>query len=594
MESPRVESCYYQGVTEPENHEAGAFDAKLAAGAFAFLAALYWTLRCPTFGSGDSPQHVLSAVTWGVSWPPGYPLYVLLGHLMSLLPGSAAANVNGFSGLLHAAAAAVFFLTLRRMSLKPAPALLATALMALSPLFWYYSEIAEVRALNDLLAVLAAYLAVAWSQERKTAQLVSLAAALGFGISHHPTYVLILPSLAVWLASRRAFPDVRAAAAFAATLAACAALPYLILGLRLRFGAPAYNLTGVTTFADVLDLFLRKNLGGPFRMIAGRGLLPSGGFDAAAFREHLGWFGRSAAAQLTPLGVGLAALGLAASLRERRTAAFFWTSWLAVSALFFIALSSQQLHLHNPEFARAVAARFYLLPLIGAFALAGFGAQWLLDRVPATFGWALLAAVTALSLALRPVDLRRRNFTMDYAREIVRGTGPSDLLIVDTDATNFALLYLDAVEHATNDRVLLIPSLLNFPPYRDWLRRRHPALNVPPDEELMSWSAWRARNPSRALFAEAEWKDQLLPEFPGSAPSGVMIRVGSAPLPAGAAAAEADFLARSPVVGAATRRTVYPFSMDVDLLRTYRILLEWSASGGAAASAELRERRADL
>jgi hypothetical protein len=567
-------------------------DAAVAGGIFAALSALYWVLRCPTFGPGDSPQHVLSAIAWGVSWPPGYPFYVMLGRGMALLPGSAAANVNGFSGLLHAAAAAVFYLTLRRMALKSAPALIATALMSLSPLYWYYSEIAEVRALNDLLALAAAYFAVAWSRDKKTFQWYALAAALGFGVGHHPTYVLILPALAFWFRSQGAHPGGRRILGFAAALSSCCALPYLILGLRLKFGAPAYNLTGVSTFGDVLDLFLRKNLGGPLRMVAGRGLLGPGGFDSSAFREQLGWFARSAADQLTPFGAGLAALGAASAYRTRRPVFVFWSAWLLVAGLVFVAFSSQQLRLHDPDFARAVAARFDLLPLIGAFAFAGFGAQWLLERVPAAVGWTALAVVVALSLGLRPIDLRRRNFTMDYAREILRGTGSSDMLIVDTDASNFALLYLDVVEGATRDRALLMPSLFGFPPYRAWLARRVPTLRIPPDAGILMWSQWRRLNPSRGLYAEAEWLDRLRTQFPGSAPSGVMIRASDIPPSETSAGDEARFLAGSPVVGAVTRRTVYPFSMDVDLMRTYRILLERAAPAPADAetAVKLRER----
>jgi hypothetical protein len=568
----------------------GRSDAAIAVGIFASLGVLYWSCRCATFGPGDSPQHVLSAVVWGVSWPPGYPLYVLLGHAISLLPGSASGNVNGFSGLLHAAAAAVFFLTLKRLELKTAPALIATALMSLSPLYWYYSEIAEVRALNDLLAVSAAYFAVAWSLDRKDGQGLALAAVVGLGLGHHPTYALILPALAYSLRSQARFLDARRALAFAIVLMTCLAMPYIILGLRLRFGSPAYNLIGASTFRDVLDLFLRKDLGGPLRMVAGRGLLGSQGFDFPALRERLGWFASSALDQLTPFGAGLAALGAASTFRARRPVFTFWTVWLLVAGLVFVGLSSQQLHLSDPAFARAVAARFYLLPLIGAFALAGFGAQWLLDRLPPSAGGLSLAAVVALSACLRPIDLRRRDFTMDYAREILRGTGPSDMLIVDTDATNFALLYLDVVERATRDRALLMPSLFAFPPYRAWLSRRNPTLIIPPDEAIASWSEWTRLNPSRALYAEAEWRDRLLPEFPDSAASGVMIKISAYPQTRESLATEARFLAESPVVGAVSRRTVYPFSMDVDLLRTYRILLESAAPADAKTAAELRDR----
>ena len=43
-------------------------DAGIAAVVFCVLAALYWRFHCPTFGPGDSPQHVLSALTWGTGY----------------------------------------------------------------------------------------------------------------------------------------------------------------------------------------------------------------------------------------------------------------------------------------------------------------------------------------------------------------------------------------------------------------------------------------------------------------------------------------------------------------------------------------------
>ena len=46
------------------------------------------------------------------------------------------------------------------------------ALMALSPLFWYYALVAEVRALNDLLALSAALFAVEWSRGGKPRSLL--------------------------------------------------------------------------------------------------------------------------------------------------------------------------------------------------------------------------------------------------------------------------------------------------------------------------------------------------------------------------------------------------------------------------------------
>ena len=568
-------------------------DLGIAAGTCASLFLLYWFGRCPSFGGADSPQHVLSAVTWGVSWPPGYPLYVMLGHLASRLPGSPAGNVSGLSGLLHALAAAVFFLTLRRFSLRLLAALAATILMALSPLFWYYSELGEVRALNDLLAVAAAYGAVAWAQSRRPGTLLALAACLGLGIGHHPTFVFILPAIGYWLWKHEALPQGRSRAWSAGAIALFCALPYLILGLRLSLGTPAYNLTSAAGLLDMPALFLRKDLGGPLRVFAGRGFLDFGGFDFARFWQHLGWFLRSACGGLLPLGLPLAALGLAVSWKRRPRDLAFWGLWLGVAALCYIFMGSQQLKLHNPEFAYSIAARFHLLPLLAAFAVAGLGADWLLERFGPGLGWALLAGAMAVPPLWQPISLRRSGFIMDYAREMVRSTGPGDMIVMTSDSSIFAMLYLDVVEHAAGDRAVLVPSLFGYPPYQRWLARRHPALNLPPDF-TMEWTQWLRLNPSRALYAEAEAWNEFRAAFPGSAPAGVLIRAWEAPPAPEALRAGIQRLLDWRGI---SHRDLYPFSPELELVNTYRLMLNWGlqnlSSGGDPVLAEKLRKRLD-
>jgi hypothetical protein len=566
-------------------------DLGLAGLVFAALSLLYAWFRCPSFGGADSPQHVLSAVTWGVSWPPGYPLYVMLGHLASRLPGSPAGNVSLLSGFLHALAAAVFFLTLRRLDIRPLSALAAAALMALSPLYWFYSELGEVRALNDLLAVASAYAVVAWSQGRRPGALFGLAACLGLGISHHPTFVLLLPAFAWWLWRNAALPRGRSLVWFGAGVFLFIALPYLILGIRLNLGTPAYNLTSASGLADMPALFLRRDLGGLWRVVAGQGLFGAGGFDWARLWQHGGWFLRSAQACLLPLGLPLAALGIVASWRRRPRELVFWGLWLGGPALCYIVLGSQQLRLMNPEFAYAIAARFHLLPLLAAFAAAGLGAHWLEERFGRIAGGLVLAAALVLPFLRQPIDLRRSGYVLDYAREMVRATGPSDMIVTTSDAAAFAFLYLDLVEHAAGDRVLLVPSLFGYPPYQRWLERRHPGLTSPSGMSH-EWDQWRRLNPSRALYAEAEaWYD-LRGAFPASAPSGVLIRAWDSPPDPEALRAGIERLLGWRAV---FHRDLQPFSPELELVNTYRLMLNWGLESltrpeDAALAERLRAR----
>jgi len=84
------------------------------AAVFAGFAALFWLGRSRSYGMGDSPQHVLAALTWSVPHPPGYPLQTALGWLWTRLPWSnPEAAINGLSGVFAAAAAVALFTWLR-------------------------------------------------------------------------------------------------------------------------------------------------------------------------------------------------------------------------------------------------------------------------------------------------------------------------------------------------------------------------------------------------------------------------------------------------------------------------------------------------
>jgi len=561
-------------VTRPASRE----DAKAAAGVFAALSALFWLGRSRSFGMGDSPQHVLSALLWAVPHPPGYPLQTALGWLWSRLPWSdPGAAVNGLSGVFSAAAAAALYLLLRRGGARKAAALTGAALMALSPLFWYYALVAEVRALNDLLALSAALSAFAWSREGKPAHLLAFAALFGLGLSHHPTFVFLVPAYAAWLSARR--PTARLAAAALALAALGLAGPYLLLGLRLSLGAPSYNLFEVRGWPDLWPLFTRARLGGPLRMAGGAPLLGTVRFDLGALAAHAGWLLSSLWTHGGPVSLVLAAAGASSLRRESRRDLAAWTLWFAAAAGVFLVFSSQQLPAVDPEYARAVAARFHLLPLIAVFALAGFGAEALARRARPALVYALLAAVVAAPVLLRPLSLSRQDPLLDHVRAMVRDSAPGDLVVLGGDDTIFAALDLELVRGEGGGRVFLCPTMFSFPPYLRRLKAVYPGVVVPagPRGPGTDWAAWKKLNPGRAVLVEPSLRDAVLADFPRSVPQGSLIRVESSPVKSDPAADARRFL-DAPETASFTRRRAREWTQEVYLLQSRRRMAEWLAS----------------
>jgi hypothetical protein len=569
-------------------------DYAVAFAVFSGFSALYWLGRSLTFGPGDSPQHVLSAITWGVSWPPSYPLYVFLGRLAAGFPGSAPGNVNGLTGVLHAAMYALMYATLRKCRLGILPSLLAVVSLGLSPLFWYYSENAEVRALNDLLAIAAAYFAISWTMDRRERDLWGLGVSVGLGIGHHPTYLLIIPALTALLWGR--IPSRKLPILF--TLAGTAlAVPYALLGFRLAYGHPAYNLTGAEHFTDVWNLFLRRDLGSPLRVVAGAGLFGPGGFDAARFIQHTRWFLQALTTHSAWIVFPLALFGLVQCFRSNRRLLLFWLVWFFASAFAFILLGSQQLRLHDRDFAYSVAVRFYLLPMIALYAITAHGAEAIRGRLRAPIHVLLVGLAVVLPVSMGWISLRGKDVVSKYAGEMLAETGPSDMIVLDTDASFFALDYADLVDHDLGDRALLMPSLFSFPPYQAWLAHRYPTLKIPPMGSMMDWARWRMLNPDRALYAEAEWKDAIRAFLPNSAPAGVLIR--------GCAAGEqcvdprlaAQRLTEAEVT-AFSRRDLYSFSLDIYVLKHEHEMMVWTlellGTSNISASRPLRNKAADI
>src|SRR5213594_4319493 len=127
-----------------------AFREALAVGVAVF--AIYALGACHTMYVGDSGELVTAVHLLGIPHPSGYPLYVLLGKLWTLLlpVGGVALRMSLFS----AACAALYRLG-RALSLRPAAAAFGAAMLAAAPSFWAEANIQRVYALNALFVVLA-------------------------------------------------------------------------------------------------------------------------------------------------------------------------------------------------------------------------------------------------------------------------------------------------------------------------------------------------------------------------------------------------------------------------------------------------------
>ena len=165
--------------------------ALLFAGAFALYAAS--TPR--TVMLEDDGLFITIATFASVGHPPGYPLYILLGHLASSVPlGSVAWRVHALSGLMAAFTCAfIAYLVLRRTGNRPA-AYLAGAALAVSEHFWSQAIIADVYTTNTAVVFLTLALVQEAAANRRARLWIAAAVVYGLGLAnHYPLLILGSP-----------------------------------------------------------------------------------------------------------------------------------------------------------------------------------------------------------------------------------------------------------------------------------------------------------------------------------------------------------------------------------------------------------------
>lgn len=468
--------------------------APILAGMAAF--AVYLATLAPGVPAGDSGELITVAATHGVAHPPGYPLATMIGSAwITLFPvGSVAWRMNLLSALFASLAVALVASVVLRLTRSPWAALCGAWLLAFAPPLWKSAVVAEVFALNALLAA-----GLAWafvlvverahddSRERNARPALVLAFLTGLLVAHHHSLVLLaLPVdlvtaamvLAPESALRRIAPDFRRPFAPSAGLAvACvgcfalgiAPIAYVPLAAAQN---PPLSWGDVHGVRDLLRLLLRADYG-TFRLDA----LAAGHI---ADRSHALLYLESWWRDFGPLGIGLALIGVL-TLRRRPMLAAVFAAFAVLQIAFFMLVHYPT----QPLVLRGVVERFYVLPDLVLAIVAGLGAVAALSRVrghvQAALGvaLALAAALVPIALNLQRVSQRGNRFIEHLGTDVLASVPRDGVLFVQGDVIHNALAYLQHVDHLRPDVTVVDQELLTYDWYVRALRRRAPNL-LPP------------------------------------------------------------------------------------------------------------------
>ena len=229
---------------------------------FSFVLLTYLHNLSRSVYGGDVGDLVTAAKVMGVAHPPGYPLFTLLGFLLTRInfisPAFMVGLISAFSSAL--AVLIYYFLSLKFTKNKFI-AFVSSFVLAFNYLFWFYAEIAEVFALNNLFVVLLMFLGFMYYKYKNEKFLYALSFFVGLSFTNHHTIVLVYPSILILVLSNyeKIFKNQKLVIKNILFLLT-GLLVYLYVPIAASY-SPVVNWDRVTDLKSFLRLLLRQDYG---------------------------------------------------------------------------------------------------------------------------------------------------------------------------------------------------------------------------------------------------------------------------------------------------------------------------------------------
>ncbi len=441
-----------------------------------FTLAVYVRTMAPTItwrnAGADSGDLVTAAINLGVSHPTGYPLYTVLAHIFTTLPGEPARNVTFMSAVAGALALGLVSWTAYRWGVRGqnggiselAAAWAAAGILGFGELLWSQVTIAEVYALNAL--VVAGFLAVMLCGPSRFRPYL-LAVLFGLGLAHHVTIVWLLlalwpyaPSVRRWITAKRAVG-----------LVLCL-LPGLLLYLYVPIRAAAHPVPNWGQ-ADHLAGFIWLVSGVVYRPYLGIPTPP-------VLLQRLSGWASIWVWDLGVIGLALALLGLWRSWETDRRFSLFGVTYVIMLSAYAICYATVDSYLYLIPAAIVVA----LWLVRGASTTLGAIQSWAYGhsqrRLVAVAVVVLLSVLPLVSLVARfgALDLSSDYEAYSFAERVLGAAAPNAIVISGGDEQTFALWYLRYGLKKRLDVAVVDGNLLDLDWYRHDVATRHAGLGA--------------------------------------------------------------------------------------------------------------------
>jgi 4-amino-4-deoxy-L-arabinose transferase-like glycosyltransferase len=448
------------------------WDVLLAEGCFFGGLALYLRTLTPGLLPGDSGEFQTMAILMGHTHPTGYPVYLVLAKLLSLLPiGEVAWRVNLFSALMAALTVAGVYVAGRLLTGRRAMAAAGALALAVSPTFWSQAIIAEVYAPGAAFLIWILVALLWWDATNRPYALFAAGLLGGLSLGVHMSVALLVPAALVFVAAtlvaKRATLSVprSLASAMGGALVGLALMIHIFLLLDWNNPPAGYFHSVVEPSRSAWGLSAEQ-IDGPFdRLLFGWSARQFRSFmfanPSAVMPDLAGRYWENLPSELAWPLVVLAGIGAIGLLVRRPRAA----------ALLLAALATQWIYTFNYDIWDLYVFFIPSYVLLAVLAVAGLGVVvdivgWLTSRWQDVRAWAdVVLAVLVLTVAVWPIFRLRldavRQGGMAFASDgfeeysVSRNSSSGDVQ---------ALLRLSLAETPENAIILLDWDLL-YPSY---------------------------------------------------------------------------------------------------------------------------------
>ncbi|MEJ2697623.1 MAG: DUF2723 domain-containing protein [Candidatus Sulfobium sp.] len=419
---------------------------------------------CPTIYVGDSSLFAAASFSLGSAHPPGYPLFIILGKLLTFLPlGNVGLKVNLVSAISGALTCLMVFKVSMELT-ESRPASWAAALICgISPIFYTESIKAEAYSLNSFLAMIVFYLGIRIIKGKDIFRSSLLAFFLiGLGMGNHHTIGFMGLIVLFPLAMRWQELSVRWAI-FGFLLFLLGFSVYLFLYLRSlamadHGGLILYSHTG--TLKDFLRVFFRQDYKGGSTPLTLERTLSFGSAWLYGLRNSLYYVAFWSVKPVLPfLLIGF--IGLRKRLRILAYFGFSGIVWfLLLGKLVF---SGPKLNLAGTE----VVSVYFLpaVPILYSLISVGFAETLSFIR---RRRWSTLIGFGSYAVAVLPFvflpytvgqyGLSNNVICYTYGRDMLMSLPEKSLLMNHGDNSMFTAFYMKGVERLRDDVLVMDTS----------------------------------------------------------------------------------------------------------------------------------------